>query len=105
MSATMDEESKDSVRRGVGLAFVLHVLGLGLSTALVSLFDTASELPGLDPLIWVMNFGWTQAVYMVPAAIVLRAKRLPATLKGLLIVVGIGFMITSICTGTLMLQA
>ena len=89
----------DTIARGLGLLCMLHLIGLPL-VAVVAQFAMADGNAFPDTLLLTaMNFGFAQLVYVIPAAIVLTVKKRPQTRNGLLILAGIGLLITSACWG------
>ena len=96
---------RDTVGWGVLLSLALHVVGQGISAPLVSILSDEQQYAGLVGLIWAMNIGWTQAVYVLPAIFVLRRQKRRGMLKGVLIVSGILFLITTACTGLVLISS
>ncbi len=95
-----DERPKGSVGLGAALGVLVHVPGLflcGVGWSLIAGQDLAEAMAGLG-----MFFGWSQVLYMLPLGIFLWVRGQKAMLKGLAIVVGIGFLVTSACFGLIM---
>lgn len=99
MDTSLPEQ--DTKATGFVLGTCLHVVGLPL-VALVPLeIFSLGDWNGYSSRLLVVacNFGWTQLPYMVPAAIALHVRGQRSARNGLLIAVGIGFLLTSGCWG------
>ena len=98
-------QEQDTKASGFVLGTCLHVVGLPL-IALVPLeiFSLGDWNDYASRLLFVAsNFGWTQLPYMVPAAIALHVRGQRSARNGLLIAVGIGFLLTSGCWGLILI--
>jgi hypothetical protein len=73
------------VWRGVGLAFLLHLLQAPLGV--------------LSYGVTIIFIGITQLVYLIPAIVVFSKKSRPDMVKGLLIGGAITFLLNAACTG------
>ena len=94
----------DTFARGVKLALGLHLMGLTLMGLGISLFMLLiGSFEGLvsTMMLTALNFGWAQLPYMIPAGLVLHARGERNTRNGLLVIAGVGFLITSGCWGTI----
>lgn len=86
----------DSIGGGILLGLLSHGPGIPALALVLTVVPRRDELITLVP---VFLFGWTQALYMPVPIVVLIATKRWAALKGLLILVGVGFPITSGCVG------
>lgn len=94
-AARVKRSRYDTVGWGVLLAIGVHIVGLSIVFA-ITLVTAANPYA---PMIAVACAGWSQLVYMPIPIVVLVLRKQHAMLKGLLIVVGVGFLITSTCVG------
>ena len=97
-------ESKDSsvgkqVAMGIGLAFLLHLIQIPLTLGM-GRWDTS-----IEGSFWAfihlpfLFIGATQLVYLVPAALIARAKGKRGLMKGLLIGGALTLLLNGLCFG------
>jgi len=94
---------KDSALRGFLLALALWIVGqtvLGFAAYLYESRDRNS-MEGILTLIVVLNIGFAQWIYVIPAAIWLWRRRKRETLKALLISAGVMLLLTCACWGVM----
>lgn len=84
-------KDKGSVGRGVGLTFLLHLLQLPMAFILLLIG------PGMA-YATVLFIGVSQAVYIVPALIYLKRGGETETMKGIIIMASITFLLNATCT-------
>lgn len=100
----------DTTEGGFWIAILLHLVGLPSLALLLRLLVALLGLPTgpesffsndfLACLIMVAGLsGWTQLLYMLPAAAVLHGRGERAARNGLLATTGVLFLITSACAG------
>jgi len=84
--ARPDEQQSQRIEiwRGVGLAFLLHMIQIPLTFA-TSFFS----------LIFI---GISQLLYIVPAIVIYQRKGRPGVVKGLIIAAAITFLLNATCT-------
>ena len=81
---------------GVGLALVLHVVGIPLVAVGARIFGAPDSL-GDILFITALNFGLAQLFYMPLGLIWLTVKKRPRARLGMLIVFAVGLVITGGC--------
>lgn len=97
-----DAAPRDTFAEGVGLAIVLHVVGLPIVAAILVPFTRPGEVFSdfFETLMMVvLNFGWTQIPYALPVLIFLHVRRRRLTRNGFALIAGLGFLVTSGCWG------
>ena len=88
----MTEDTKGTLGKGALIGLVLHLPGQ-LLILLLQGFVWSETGAGV-----LLFAGFTQVVYMVPAAIVFGVRRQWGIAKGILLVMGIGILLTGLCT-------
>jgi hypothetical protein len=90
---------------GVAYAAAAHIaVGVTFAIALplgFSLFPNseAMQIFAMLASFWLFGIGLSQLVYLVPLAVVLKRKQLPASLAGLLVSMGVVFLLSAACFG------
>lgn len=90
----MTERKPAGVGTGVLVGLGLHLPGQLLVLLLEGLFWSEGQA-GAALLLFA---GFTQVLYMLPAAIVFGVRGQAGLCKGVLLVMGIGILLTGICT-------
>lgn len=91
--------SRDSMAAGFGLGLLLHFLGqVGWGVLAVVLFGEPGALAFVLPWFFL---GWTQLVYMVPAAIWYHVQGRRRTATMLWIMTAVAFLVTSACAASM----
>jgi hypothetical protein len=94
---------KDTVGAGVGISFLLVILFqvatpfLGFLVVELLPFEPSGGEEGIWVLIGWFSLGWTAPFYLLPFAFIQRRKSRPLRAKGVMMVAGILFMLTSLC--------
>ena len=105
----MSPNGRGSVGRGIGIAIALHFLQLAIipaATFIAPLIHTvpASDL-GLEGFaVSVFLWGLTQFLYLGPATWIARRDGKTETMKGILIVAGIGILLNGACDSLLFVR-
>ncbi len=89
----MPEQNGD-VGKGVGLAFLLHLLQIPMILVYATVFSRVDDYATITPLPFI---GLSQIVYMVPAILIARRKGKDDLMKGLIIGASITFLLNATC--------
>ena len=99
------KRDRDTLGNGLLLTILLHVVCIpviGLVAGLAQSWDNPDRLMSSiseGAMIAGLNFGWAQVLYVVPGLIVLQIKGLRKMRNGMLLLAGLGFLVTSGCWG------
>lgn len=94
------EQSKGSIRTGLVLTLVLHVLGQVVMCLIVLAIATSDDGPYLA-ILPVVYIGLSQLVYMIPAVLIFRRRGDTETAKGLIVGASLTFLLNATCNGLL----
>jgi ABC-type glycerol-3-phosphate transport system permease component len=90
------EQSKGSIRRGLGLTLALHLLCQVITALIVSALSIEGNYLWVLPLVFM---GLSQLVYMIPAILIFRRRGATETAKGLIVGASITFLLNATCNG------
>jgi hypothetical protein len=86
---------RDSMASGFGLGLLLHLLGqVALGAVSVAMFPSPGVVAFFLPVLFL---GWTQLLYMVPAALACQLHGHRRTATMLWIMTAVAFLATSTC--------
>jgi hypothetical protein len=91
------EQSKGSIRSGLAITLVLHVLGQ-LVLGLIALAIPTGDGPSLT-LLPLFFLGLSQLLYMIPAILLLLRRGDSETARGMIIGAGLTFLLNATCSG------
>lgn len=88
---------KTEILRGMTITVCLHVLQIFLYAGLAIFGEQGGLLP--DTFIVIIGFGIIQAVYVIPAMIIMAVKRRPFAVVGIVVAAGITLLLQAAIWG------